>query len=247
STRAPGPRSPAPGPAPALRIVQSRAVVHGVADERPDAAEAPAAAAARSIESRGDLALRSARVRTDPSDRVIACGVARALRDLRKPDWTLSCLQPGEGDQDAKLVLDHPSAALRLRDARVKFGSPPAAGPFLRNDEGRGKLRGYGGGGRGNGRPATRQAAPTPPEKTGRSADDGAGPSGRRVADDRARPRPVTRRGGRDARRHRLCWAPRRSACPYRARVRRRSAGHGLRLHARPRRAPRLVPSAHAR
>jgi len=83
-------------------------------------------------------------------------------------------------------------------------------------------------------RPATRQAAPTPPEKTSRSADDGAGPSGRRVADDRARPRPVTRRGGRDARRHRLCRATRRRACPYRARVRRRSAGHGLRLHARP-------------
>jgi hypothetical protein len=49
------------------------------------------------------------------------------------------------------------SATTSRRSCEDPSGSPPAAGTFLRNDDGRGKLRGYGGGRRGHGRPATRR------------------------------------------------------------------------------------------
>src|SRR5207302_6148915 len=130
------------------------------------AAGAPAEAEARSTESRGDPALASEHVRPLP---VGSPHVRRPECSATFANRIGSTFAPSEDSPvSSRVKAISPGRETRPRSStrgvttsrrwrEVPGGTTPAAGTFLRNDEGRGKLRGDGGGGRGHGRPASRR------------------------------------------------------------------------------------------
>jgi hypothetical protein len=162
--RAPGRRLRVPRlRAPAC--VESGRCSHG-ADEPPDAAGAPA--------GRGGQVGRAPRrpgvpvgARPEPTPPIES--VKRPARSATLANGIGSTFAPSEDSpvssrvkaisrgRDTRPRSSERSATTSRRSCEDPSGSPPAAGTFLRNDDGRGKLRGYGGGRRGHGRPATRR------------------------------------------------------------------------------------------